>query len=402
MSKILFVNANLYGHINPTLALVEELVKRGNQVCYFCSHQFEDSVRSTGAEFLDYSSNLDKFLSEYHPTDRHPFFMLMEYVLQYDEVMLPDILTHIRENQYDVVICDSIFGGAYFLQQILGIPVVCSHSSFAMSKAPIPPSMLQPGFHPQLDHCYLILRRLCDKYGIMEPGLDQLFVSKGDLNVVYTTREFNGEENLEESRYLFTGPSLRSQEKLDEVDFSLAGDRQIVYISLGSLNTDFIEFYRMCIQAFQEAEYFIIMSIGRKCEITQLGPIPSHFLVQNFLPQLEILKKASVFISHAGFNSVSEALYYGVPMLALPLVNDQHMIAKRLTELGLGIVGTLKELTPQSLRQSVEELLDNHVIREKCSHMSQGMREVGRLAKAAERIERFTSHGKGGNNGDKE
>jgi MGT family glycosyltransferase len=313
--------------------------------------------------------------------------------------MLQGILTHIRDEKYDVVICDSIFGGAYFLKKILGIPVVCSHSSFAMSKAPVPSSMLKPGFHPQLDHCYQILHRLCEKYKIQEPGLDQFFISKGDLNVVYTTREFNGDENLEESRYLFAGPSVYRKEKPDEVDFSLAEDRQIIYISLGTLNTDFLEFYKMCIQAFQNMEYYVIVSVGKKCDISQLGHIPLNFLIRNYLPQLEVLKRASVFVTHAGFNSVSEALFFGVPMLAFPMINDQYMVARRLSSMGLGIVGNIKELTKQFLRLNVEKLLGNEEIRNNCSHISLEMKKPGRLTKTIEYIERFGSAGKGGNDG---
>ena len=52
--------------------------------------------------------------------------MLMEYILLYDEVMLPEILDIAKEDLYDVIICDSIFGGACFLKQITKIPVVCS------------------------------------------------------------------------------------------------------------------------------------------------------------------------------------------------------------------------------------------------------------------------------------
>ncbi|WP_033165637.1 hypothetical protein [Clostridium sp. KNHs205] len=157
MANILFVNANLYGHINPTLPLVRELVKRGNKVDYFCSKQFEEKVIAEGAVFLNYSAELDDFLAAYRPTDRHPFFMLMEYILLYAEVMLPGVLELIKSKEYDMVVCDSLFGAPYFLNQLIQKPVVSSHSSFAMSHAPVPASMLEPGTHPQLDHCYEIL-----------------------------------------------------------------------------------------------------------------------------------------------------------------------------------------------------------------------------------------------------
>ena len=181
MAEVLFVNSNLYGHINPTLSITEELVNNGNHVCYFCAKQFEEEIRSLGAEFIDYGKKQESFLEQYRPTDRHPFYMLMEYMLKYVEVLLPELLAHIREKNYDIILCDSIFGAGYFLKQILNIPVVCSHSSFAMNSAPVPPQMLVAGIHPQLDECYRVLKRICSLYKIEEPGLDEILSVKENL-----------------------------------------------------------------------------------------------------------------------------------------------------------------------------------------------------------------------------
>ena len=90
--NILFVNANLYGHINPTLGLVKKLTERGNLVSYFCFESFSEQVTKMGAKWIGFSNKSDLFLKEYRPTDRHPFFMLMEYMLLYDEAVLPEIL----------------------------------------------------------------------------------------------------------------------------------------------------------------------------------------------------------------------------------------------------------------------------------------------------------------------
>ena len=387
MANILFINANLYGHINPTLPLVKELVGRGNQVDYFCSQQFEEKVMAAGAAFRKYSAELDAFLATYRPTDRHPFYMLMEYILLYAEVMLPGVLKLIENNKYDMIISDSLFGGPVFLKQILQIPVVSSHSSFAMSNAPVPASMLEPGIHPQLDHCYEILERICSKYVIPIPGLVDIFISKAEWNVVYTIPEFNGDSGLDCSKYLFTGSVIQKDMELEFEGFSYKNDRTVIFISLGSINTDFIEFYKMCINTFEGSDYYVVMSVGKKCNMNQLGRIPSNFYVGNFLPQLAILKQTDVFITHAGFNSVSEALYYGIPLYTLPIVNDQYMVAKRIKDMELGIVGKFKEITPQTLRDGVENLLLNKQIKENCQRISMQLREFDRLSFVAESLE---------------
>lgn len=388
--KILFVNSNLSGHIHPTLELVEDLVAQGISVTYFCSNKFEEAVRRVGADFLNFSEDLERFLTEYRPSDRHPFFMLMEYMLRWDEAMLPIVLKEFREKKYDALICDSIFGGADFLGKILGVPVVCSHSSFAMGQAPVPERMLAKGFHPQLDECYKVLDRICETYRIATPSLADVFVSRGDLNVVYTTKIFNGDMGLGDE-YLFIGPSIRRHEAALAPSIPDTEDRPIVYVSLGSINTDDAAFYRMCAEAFADSSYYVIMSIGNKFSPEDLGLLPENVLALPFVPQLEVLQRASVFVTHAGFNSVNEALSFGVPMLAIPLVNDQHMVAKRITTLGLGLSADRAVLTSGSIRDLVEQVVTDEAIRDNCRAFSRSMDESQRSLATAKIVALFSS-----------
>ena len=391
MSNILFINANLHGHINPTLPLVRKLVENGNHVDYFCSQKFREKVSAEGASYIDYSDEMDEFLASYRPTDRHPFYMLMEYILLYAEVMIPRVMKIEGIEKYDMLICDSLFGGPIFLKQLLKMPVISSHSSFAMSRAPVPMSMLEPGSHPQLDHCYSILERICTGCGIPVPELTDVFTSKADWNVVYTTPEFNGDPGIELSRYLFAGPVIPQEINREFEGFINGDERKVIYISLGSINTDFADFFRMCIRAFEDSDYYVVMSIGRKCDIEQLGDIPPNFYVGNFLPQLAVLKNTDVFITHAGFNSVSEALYFGVPMYALPMVNDQHMVAKRIKDMEFGLIGMFTEISPQILRDKVEELLSDEQIRLNCRKMSEMIRGSDRLSLTAGKLTEIAS-----------
>jgi MGT family glycosyltransferase len=219
--------------------------------------------------------------------------------------------------------------------------------------------------------------------------LEQVFTSKGDLNVVYTTHNFNGDPNVNEPEYLFAGPSLDRSQNGEKIDFSFVENRTPIYISLGSLNTDYLEFYKICISAFRDTNYYVFMSIGKKCEVSQLGEIPSNFHVENFLPQLEILEHVKAFITHAGFNSVNEALFFGVPMLALPLVNDQYMVAKRITSMQLGISGNMKEISANQLRDMLKTLLTDNTIKHNVMLVSQEMKNSMNLDLVAEKMEEY-------------
>ena len=391
--KILFLNANLYGHINPTLGIVRKFSERGHSVSYFCAEPFAEYVKEAGAEWVGYGSRLDSFFREYRPTDRHPFFMLMEYMLLYDEAALPDMMNIINEQDYDLIICDSYFGAACFIKQMVNIPVVCSHSSFAMSRTPVPDRMLVEGFHPQLDSCYKVLRRISDSWKICEPTVSDVFISKGDLNIVYTTPRFNGDENIHEPDYLFAGAVQFTAQENKKILQRKAG-KKLIYISLGSVNTDYVDFYKLCISAFRDTAYIVYMSIGRKNEVSELGEIPDNFVVDNFLPQRELLNYADAFITHAGFNSVNEAIYAGVPMLALPLVNDQMMTAKRIAELMLGLSEDMKTLTADKLRELTELLLSDNKFKDCCMTLSAEMKDGAGLERAVSKIEEFVGERK--------
>ncbi len=389
--NLLFINANLYGHINPTLGLVKKFTERGNRVRYFCSEEFSEQITNVGAEWIGFSDRLKLFLKEYYPTDRHPFFMLMEYILLYDEAVLPEILDLVKEDQYDMIICDSYFGAGCFLKKIVKIPVICSYSSFAMSKTPVPDRMLVPRFHPQLDYCYQVLGRICEKYKIEHLSLEEVFISKGDLNILYTTGKFNGDAGVHEPDYLFNGPSIDRIQGASDFNLSIVGDRKLVYIALGSINTDFIDFYKTCIKAFSGTDYYVCMSIGKKCDISQLGDIPQNFLVKSFLPQLEILKRADVFVTHAGFNSVNEALYFGVPMLALPQINDQHVVAKQITAMQLGMTESIMELSSEILRSRVRTLIAEKNFKDNCMKISEEIKNTTNPEKTVLELEKYVT-----------
>lgn len=257
---------------------------------------------------------------------------------------------------------------------------------FALSKAPVPEQMLIKGNHPQLDHCYEILERISKKFDIEQFTMERIFVGKGDLNIVYTTPGFNIDQAVNKSEYLFAGPSLDRKQEQSKMPCSIESDRKVIYISLGSINTDFADFYKLCLSAFSKTEYYVYMSIGRKINVADLGVIPSNFTIQNFLPQLDILKYTDVFITHAGFNSVNEAIYYGVPMLAFPIANDQHMVAKRIAELSLGITASIKEITYKELQQKVEIILNNEQYRSNCKAFSIEMHKQARLQQVVEKL----------------
>ena len=81
-----------------------------------------------------------------------------------------------------------------------------------------------------------------------------------------------------------------------------------------------------------------MISLGGGLSPAALGPLAGDPLVVHFAPQLEILTRAALVITHAGLNTVLESLSEGVPLVALPLGNDQPGVAARLKARGACVV----------------------------------------------------------------
>ncbi len=130
--------------------------------------------------------------------------------------------------------------------------------------------------------------------------------------------------------------------------------------------------------------------MGKYIDLTQLGPVPANFLLSSYVPQLDILPRTQVFVTHAGTNSVMESLYYGVPMVLIPQQPEQQMHARRAVELGLGVMLDKGAVTAASLREAVEQVAQNAQYRERAQSMQQVTRDGGGYQRAADAIIQFT------------
>jgi MGT family glycosyltransferase len=157
-------------------------------------------------------------------------------------------------------------------------------------------------------------------------------------------------------------------------------------VSLGTLFNARPGFYRDCFEAFRGSDYDVVMSIGNEIGAESLGPPPSNVVVRSYVPQLEVLHQASAFVSHGGMNSVSESLYYGVPLVVVPQMGEQEMIANRVEQLGAGIRLDRDRITPDILREATARVLREPGFRQGAARIQQSFREAGGVGEAADAI----------------
>jgi zeaxanthin glucosyltransferase len=131
----------------------------------------------------------------------------------------------------------------------------------------------------------------------------------------------------------------------------------------------------------------LVLAIGNVLRPEEIGPVPNNAIVVSYAPQLELLKKASVCITHAGFNTVLEALSQGVPQIAIPVTNDHPGIAARIVDKKTGKTTSLDSLDVSNLSALLDEVLNNAIYRDNSRAIQQAIAKKNGLSVAADLLE---------------
>jgi MGT family glycosyltransferase len=393
VAKALFFSLPLHGHTNPSLPLVRELVRRGDQVVYYSSDAFADKIARTGADYRPYRS---KFLADLTqlPERLEELSWLM---MRTTEDLLGRELAAIRAEQPDYLITDSVAPWGQWLGEVLDVPVVTSMSTFAFNRRVLA-FAVSHGVRPKspkiviskirhISKAIWLGRRLSRRHNVDGPGITGLVFGRSDLNIVYTSRFFQPFAETFDERYQFVGPSVPA---LAEAVRAVEEEAPLVYVSLGTLFNADTTFFRNCFEAFGDLDARVVMSIGSNVSRASLGPAPPNFNVQPFVPQLEVLQQASAFVTHGGMNSVSESLYYGVPVVVIPQMGEQEVVGRRVEQLGAGLYVAKAKATAETLRDAVEQLLAEDRYRRQAAVVRESFLAAGGVTRAAGAIMAFT------------
>jgi MGT family glycosyltransferase len=394
MAKYIFLPVPTDGRVNPTLAVAQELVKRGQEVIYYLPEQYRDAVKTTGAVFHSYKSKVKDLLS----TGRKPEGGLPKLMVDESRHVLPQILDRIRAEQADVIVYEPfciwtrIVASSLKVPAITLCPIYAANEHFNMStiRAQLPnwgpPTLL--AFLPKANED---IAKICESYHVPPFDLFNNFLYTESLTIVFIPKAFQPAAQTFDERYVFVGPSIHPRHKASDFPLDKLGNEQpILYISLGSLYNNQPEFLKMCFEAFRKQPWQVVLSRGRHVDPAVLGPIPDNFLVSPYVPQLEILPRTQVFVTHCGPSSTMESLYYGVPMVAIPQMIEHAIIARRITEMGVGITLEKEAVNATMLRDAVERVASEAAFHKHAQQMQQITREAGGYQHAADVILQFT------------
>ena len=203
-------------------------------------------------------------------------------------------------------------------------------------------------------------------------------------------REFDFESSHWPPQFHHTGPFHDGAGRM-QFDFPwerLTGE-PLIYASMGTLMNGRADVFRTITAATAKRKGLqLLLSVGDQLDPEQIGPLPSNTILVKRAPQLELLKRASVCITHAGLNTALEALAHGVPQVAIPVTVDQPGVAARIAEKKTGLFVPLKELTVSRLTLLLDQVLNDPTYRDNARYFQKAIAETNGLSKAADLLER--------------
>ena len=211
-----------------------------------------------------------------------------------------------------------------------------------------------------------------------------IIYDKPQLNVVYVPQMFQSYREMFTDDYIFTVPINENIHFSQNIPYKEMKP-PIIYISLGSIISN-RGFCKMIIRAFRNKDMSVILNTGRIKPET-LRNIPDNIYAYSFVPQNDVLKNASVFLTHCGMNSVNEAITYGVPMVAMPFINDQLSNAKRIVELGIGERVRSFPGSGRQIYKAIIKVYNNEHIRNRSIELSSLLKKENTLDDVITRVE---------------
>ncbi|CAN5662510.1 glycosyltransferase [soil metagenome] len=396
MPTALFLSLPMHGHVNPSLPLVQELVGRGHEVVYYSDDPFAAQVGQTGARYRPYGARcLSDLGGVAARLDELPWLLTRTAAS-----ILATHLTAFREERPDYVITDSLAPWGQWAGEILRVPVVTSVSTFAFNRHVLSAGVAQ-GVRPKsvrrllvkfrsMSRAFLLGRQLRRLYGARGPGLLGTVLGRSDLNIVYTSRSFQPCADSFDGRFHFAGPLGTARSESGSFPWDQVRHPTVVYVSLGTLFNTEAAFYRDCFEAFAGQACQVILSTGSEVSTSSLGDVPPNFIVQAHVPQLEILRRASAFVTHGGMNSVSESLYHGVPMVVIPHAGEQAIVGRRVEALGAGVYLEKEHASPERLREAVRAVTQDQSFRDRAAAIRRSFLETAGASGAADAILAYT------------
>ncbi|MEG3863029.1 glycosyltransferase [Microcoleus sp. herbarium12] len=407
------------GHLNPMTTLGSELLRRGHRVTVF---GFPDAQAKTIASGL-----------EFHPLaeDEFPVGWFAEILTQRGKLSGLAALRHtlkevaktstailreapiaIKQAGVEALLVDQVSLEGGTIADFLNIPYITICSALMMNQEPnIPPICTSWQYNLNLatrlrnQVSYKLLRLLGSsiREGISEYrrkwqlalyDLPNDYYSKL-AQITQQPPEFDFPRQNLPPHFHFTGPYHNpATRKPVPFPFEQLTGKPLIYASMGTIQNRLLEVFQTIASACEGLDAQLVISLGGGASPESLPQLPGNPIAVGYAPQLELLQKAALTITHAGMNTTLESLSNGVPMVAIPVANDQPGVAARIAYTGVGEAISLKELSVPKVRSAIETVLTQESYKQRAIEMQGAIARSGGVKRAADIIEQAVLTGK--------
>jgi MGT family glycosyltransferase len=388
MPKGLFFSLPSISVANTLMPVIEEASLRGYEMVCYNTDAFRPKEPAP-FRFMAYPDGKG-FGFEKMDVDIS-YFQFGEFLTDTAIAILDFLLEEVEREKPDFILHSHLALWGKLVARHFQIPAVSLFSTFVLDERIMVPFIrkLNTGSGISLTNIsqgrrfFEKLQSLHDRLHFPDrPDIWDIYVNREQLNISFILGEFQPQRNMLGDSYHFVGPTFSTSRA------SLKHD--LIYVSLGTIFTRDIPFYRLCIEVLRNFNMNAILSIGDKIEAEELGDIPGHIRIETFSNQTAILEDAALFITHGGMASVHEAVYTSTPMIVIPAIPEQVVTAESVETLGIGIQLEPGNITRELLHSSIRAILDNHrQYVDNLNALTQNLPESSGAASACTLIDRY-------------
>ncbi|MCH8828748.1 MAG: glycosyltransferase [Planctomycetes bacterium] len=405
------------GHLNPMITLGNELHRRGHRITFIGHLDGKQQVTDAGLDF--HAIATDAFPLGHWPQAMELLgklsgwwalrFTLHNY-RKLAGAIVRDAPDAIRDLQIDGLLIDQTYSAGGAVAEYVDLPFVTICNALMLNvEAGVPPIVTPWRYRRgwwarlrnQLTHIAFEIgtarmRRVVQRHQRkwkqrVHHANAQTFSPLAQIGQL--PQEFDFPRKSLPAHFHYVGPMHESScRKPVPFDFDRLDGRPLIYASLGTLQNRIGHVFEKIAAACAPLDAQLVISLGREDAELSAG-LPGNPIVVPFAPQLELLKRASLVITHAGMNTAMESLAQGVPMVAIPITNDQPGVATRICWTGCGEMMTMWRLTANRLRKVVERVLDDESYRRNAERLRHAISSCGGVKLAADIAERAVNTG---------
>jgi zeaxanthin glucosyltransferase len=412
--RVAFLTSSAPGHGYPMTTLARRLKGRGHDVVSIGFPSAEPLVRTAELPFVPIGEKEHPAGSGRETLNQMSKLQGQE-ALEFTHRALADALQAIfdhlpralRETGVDGLVIDGVLIELGLVPMHLGIPYVHVSNSLHYDFSGYTPLFAFDWPHETTPEAFarnkegvrrflkllernrLIARGYAERVGLDFDYNDPLAGVSRLAWLTQTPKEFDFPSLHWPHQFHHTGPFHDGYGRKDP-DFPwdrLTGE-PLIYASMGTLQNGLEGVFSTIAQAVGErAGMQLVLSIGPVLDPQQIKSLPANAIVADRAPQIELLKRSALCITHGGLNTTLEALTQGVPLVAIPVTNDQPGVAARIAYTKTGTFMPLKELSVPRLALLIDEVLRNPEYRENANRLQQAIANTDGLEKAVDLLE---------------